>query len=400
MEVDGQGEQQPRIRVGYSFFSIKSLKSDSSAFAENTDSLGGKPASFYDPVTAFSFNSLSGTATDAQIPDDITIERSIDAGNADSLGGIAASAYALKSDIPVGGGGDGSGAFATISNVTSNSPGDQASDDFVFGSTGLDDDGNEDHSRRMFFDKSKGAFRAGFSNRGEWNESNLGDYSAAFGRDTEASGNWSTAFGRDAEASGNWSIAMGLNVTANANNSIALGSYASTNNQSGSIVFGDASGTTDVTADNMNQFKVRASGGVTFLTNSNMTVGVVLSPGSGMWSTLSDSTMKRNIRRVDTKKILDKVMELPIKQWNYKSQATDIRHIGPMAQDFYTIFGIGENDLTISTIDPSGIALAAIQELYRNTKELESRTREIDDLREEVTELRVLVNGLVENNRR
>ena len=484
VEVDGQGEQQPRIRVGYSFFSIKSLKSDSSAFAENTDSLGGKPASFYDPVTAFSFNSLSGTATDAQIPDDITIEyagragsadslggvaagefatddditahaadsdvhhsrytdveavssmgvkndgnplnhdktqslafgsitgsaidaqipdnitieRSIDAGNADSLAGIAAFAYALKSDIPAGGGG--SGAFATISNVTSNSPGDQATDDFVFGSTGLDDDGNGDHTRRMFFDKSKGAFRAGFSNKGEWNEINLGEFSAAFGMDNEASGNWSTAFGRDAEASGNWSIAMGLNVTANANNSIALGSYASTNNQSGSIVFGDASGTTDVTADNMNQFKVRASGGVTFLTNSNMTVGVVLSSGSGTWSTLSDSTMKRNIRRVDTKKILDKVMELPIKQWNYKSQATDIRHIGPMAQDFYTIFEIGENDLTISTIDPSGIALAAIQELYRNTKELESRTREIDDLREEVTELRALVNGLVENNRR
>ena len=148
----------------------------------------------------------------------------------------------------------------------------------------------------------------------------------------------------------------------------------------------------------MNQFKVRASGGVTFLTNSNMTVGVVLSSGSGTWLTLSDSTMKRNIRGVDTKKILDKVMELPINQWNYKSQATEIQHIGPMAQDFYSIFEIGENDLTISTIDPSGIALAAIQELYRNTKELESRTREINDLREEVTELRELINGLVENN--
>jgi len=34
-----------------------------------------------------------------------------------------------------------------------------------------------------------------------------------------------------------------------------------------------------------------------------------------------------------------------------------------MAQDFYAAFGLGLGDKTIDTIDPSGVALAAIQGL-------------------------------------
>ena len=402
VEVEGVALLQPRLRVGHSFVSLKALKSDSSVFAENAEMLGGKPASFYDPVTTLSFDSLSGIASDAQIPDNITVNSAASAGNADSLAGIVASAYALKSDLPTGGGGGEvvDGAFSTTSNVTSNVPGNLALDDFVFGSSQLNDDGNGDHNRRMFFDKSKAAFRAGFSNLDAWNESNVGEYSAAFGRDTKASGNWSTAFGRDTEASGNWSIAMGLNAIANANNSIVLGSYANANNKNGAILLADASGTVDLTADNSNEFKVRAAGGTTIYSNSQMTAGVRLAAGGNAWSTLSDSTAKRNIRKVNTEEILDKVMKLPIKQWNYKSQAEEIEHIGPMAQDFYAIFDVGENDLTISTIDPSGVALAAIQELYKSQKELELKTDQITEMKNEIKELRELLNQIIGSSAR
>ena len=187
---------------------------------------------------------------------------------------------------------------------------------------------------------------------------------------------------------------MGHNLIANGNNSIAFGSAASTNNKNGAIVFGDASTTTDVTADNSNQFKVRAAGGVTFLTNSQMTTGVSLVSGGGAWLTLSDSTMKRNIKQVNTEQILSMVMELPIKRWNYKSQREEIEHIGPMAQDFYSIFNVGDNNLTISTIDPSGIALAAIQELNKST------TNEISELKREIKELREILNGIVSEDAR
>ena len=43
-------------------------------------------------------------------------------------------------------------AFSTTSNVTSNSAGDLTTDDFVFGSPQLDDDGDTDHDSKFFFD--------------------------------------------------------------------------------------------------------------------------------------------------------------------------------------------------------------------------------------------------------
>jgi len=39
--------------------------------------------------------------------------------------------------------------------------------------------------------------------------------------------------------------------------------------------------------------------------------------------------------------------------------------MGPLAQDFFAAFGLGEDDKHITTIDADGVALAAIQALYR-----------------------------------
>ena len=79
------------------------------------------------------------------------------------------------------------GAFETTANVTSNSPGDPTTDDFVFGSTTLDDAGVTAHDTRMLFDKSSGAFRAGTADSTQWDT--RGDNSAAFGDGNTASGN-------------------------------------------------------------------------------------------------------------------------------------------------------------------------------------------------------------------
>ncbi len=91
---------------------------------------------------------------------------------------------------------------------------------------------------------------------------------------------------------------------------------------------------------------------------------------------MSDSTKKRNRRNVDTKAILDKVNAMPIQQWSYKSQDPLIEHVGPMAQDFWREFHVGHDLLTINTIDPSGIALAAIQELAKENAELRQQLAE------------------------
>jgi hypothetical protein len=108
------------------------------------------------------------------------------------------------------------GAFSTTGNVTSNSIGTLATDDFVFGSDQLDDDGDTDHDSRMFFDKSKGAFRAGRATGSEWDETNIGSYSFVIGNDNTASGYASSVVGNDNIASGYASsVSGGFDNTAN-----------------------------------------------------------------------------------------------------------------------------------------------------------------------------------------
>jgi hypothetical protein len=113
----------------------------------------------------------------------------------------------------------------------------------------------------------------------------------------------------------------------------------------------------------------RASGGVIFYTNGTLTAGVRVSAGGNSWSSVSDRNLKENSVAVDGRALLDRLAETPITTWNYKSQDPSIRHIGPVAQDFYAAFGVGEDDTHISTIDADGVALAASQALYRLTQD-------------------------------
>jgi hypothetical protein len=70
--------------------------------------------------------------------------------------------------------------------------------------------------------------------------------------------------------------------------------------------------------------------------------------------------------------MLARVRELPITTWNSTSDDASVRHIGPMAQDFAALFGVGADDRHIHPLDGQGIALAAIQAL----------ASEVDRLRE------------------
>lgn len=116
------------------------------------------------------------------------------------------------------------GAFATSSNVTSNAPGDQSTDDFVFGSDQLADDGNTAHDARMFFDKSKGAFRVGIAEGTEWDDSNVGNNgSIAMGYNSMASGSQSVAIGSSSSATGTAAISVGIWNTASAASALAVG---------------------------------------------------------------------------------------------------------------------------------------------------------------------------------
>ncbi len=69
--------------------------------------------------------------------------------------------------------------------------------------------------------------------------------------------------------------------------------------------------------------------------------------------------------------LLEKLAALPVSTWRYVWEDPSIRHLGPMAQDFATAFGLGNDDRTISVVDAIGVATVAIQALYRRLRALE-----------------------------
>jgi hypothetical protein len=116
-------------------------------------------------------------------------------------------------------------------------------------------------------------------------------------------------------------------------------------------------------------------------TNSAATTGVLLAPGGGSWSSVSDRDSKENVAPVDVQAVLDAVVAMPLSTWNYKEQGDSVRHMGPMAQDFHAAFGLGVSDKMIDTIDPDGVSLAAIQGLNEKLiEEIETKDTEIAEL--------------------
>ena len=92
----------------------------------------------------------------------------------------------------------------------------------------------------------------------------------------------------------------------------------------------------------------------------------------------SDRDKKHNIVPVEQEEILAKVMQLPIATWERINDDPDVQHLGPMAQDFFALFGLGNDNRHISTIDTSGVALAAIQALGQK---LEAKHAELEALK-------------------
>ncbi|MFN0063113.1 MAG: tail fiber domain-containing protein [Myxococcaceae bacterium] len=84
----------------------------------------------------------------------------------------------------------------------------------------------------------------------------------------------------------------------------------------------------------------------------------------------SDVSRKTGIAPVDVQSVLKAVAALPIATWQYKSDPTATRHMGPMAQDFYAAFAVGSSDVRIEPVDANGVLLAAVQALARNVEQL------------------------------
>ncbi len=263
------------------------------------------------------------------------------------------------------------------------------------------------------------------------NTTNIGIYAFVAGEDNSASGNHSAVSGgtdnsaggaksvvgggRDNSAGGSQSTVSGgayntatggYSTVSGGRNNSAIGDYAfaagknSKANHEGAVVISAAFSVFEsdsVRSGGLNQMVLRADGGM-YITNGeglapytttrliNTSTGAYLSTG-GTWTNAPPRSFGENFARVDGEDILDKIAQLSIAKWSYETDEYTEDHIGPAAEEFNALFGVGGSDDGISTIDPAGIALAAIQELHK-------KTQEIDELRAQVIELQRIVNDL------
>lgn len=186
------------------------------------------------------------------------------------------------------------------------------------------------------------------------------------GDNNSASGSSATvAGGSQNTAAGAFSFAAGFRAKVNAGHG-------------GTFLFADSAAFVDFNSAAVNEFAVCSTGGARFVSAINLTTGaptagVSLAAGGGSWSSISDRSAKANFASVDGRDVLERLASIPIESWNLKSQDASIRHIGPMAQDFYAAFAVGEDDLHITTVDADGVALAAIQGLYELVQDQEAQ---------------------------
>ncbi len=208
---------------------------------------------------------------------------------------------------------------------------------------------------------------------GENNQATSFWSTAAGGLRSFATGNNSAVGGgQDNTASGTFAtVPGGVNNSATNTYAFAAGNRAKANHL-GSFVWGDGTGT-DLLSSAANEWTARCSGGVRFYSNGTLTAGVTLATGANAWAAVSDRNLKENFEAVTAREILDRLSVIPMSTWNYKSESPSIRHMGPMAQDFYAAFRIGEDERHIVTIDADGVALAAIQGLYSVVKEKDAK---------------------------
>jgi hypothetical protein len=301
---------------------------------------------------------------------------------------------------------------------------------------------------RTSWDSYKGAFRSGYADN-EWDDNTVGFFSWAGGSNSTAEGlyafafgdtnfarstssiafgsgnevkgaagfsagagnrvcdTYGVAFGNKAQSGGPLlngkcnpdtfvirglaAVAIGYNVTADQDHTTAMGKFASNNGFAGTFIWSD--GSAQQSADTFrntanNEFAARATGGFRFRTNLGGTTGCNLPAGSGVFNCTSSRHTKENFLLTSGEDVLARLRKIPVSTWNYTSEGSAVRHMGPMAEDFYQEFGLGTGNTSIGVQDLAGVSLAAVKALDQRTAQLQQRTAEVEQLRGEVQTLR------------
>ena len=170
--------------------------------------------------------------------------------------------------------------------------------------------------------------------------------------------------------------------------SCRIASSASNIGFSGTFIWSDGSAT--ASADTFrntanNEFALRATGGFRFRTNLAGTTGCNLPAGSGVFNCTSSRFTKENFLKVEGNDVLSRLRLIPVSTWNYISEGKTVRHIGPMAEDFYEQFKLGTGNTSIGVQDLAGVSIAAVKEL---DAQLQEKNAEIEKLKSEINLLK------------
>ncbi len=359
-------------------------------------------------VTSGAFGANIGGGGSAALPNKVTDNWGTIGGGLNNQAGDNAGTDADRTHATVGGGdsniasglgstvGGGkkinaSGRFATVGGGTSNRASGYIST--VSGGWGHTASGSESTVGGGAVNMASGSFSTvdgGLRNIAS------GKYSTVGGGYKNFAGNNYAVVGGGAfnQAYGIFSTIPGGHGNAAAGYSFAVGRRAKAVH-TGAFVWGDSTNT-DIQSSNHNQVTFRARGGYLLFTNAAANLGARLNPGATAWVAMSDRASKEKVVKVDARKVLDKLAQMEIATWQYKGVDAPVRHMGPMAQDFYKAYSLGHDEKGISTLDADGVALAAIQGLYDLVKEnrevIETKETEIAELKAQLAELKSRLN--------
>ncbi len=91
----------------------------------------------------------------------------------------------------------------------------------------------------------------------------------------------------------------------------------------------------------------------------------------------SSRALKTGFEALDSAAVLAKLEQLPVTSWRYKTEGEDVRHFGPVAEDFQRLFGLGDG-VSIASVDADGVLMAAVKGLNAEVKAKDAKIEALE----------------------
>lgn len=114
---------------------------------------------------------------------------------------------------------------------------------------------------------------------------------------------------------------------------------------------------------------------------------------AGTLGQVSSRQAKENFADVNANTLLARLDSLDVFTWNYKHQDNSERHMGPVAEDFYSAFELGPDNRHIAPSDMAAVALASSKALI---DQLQQKDEQIQDLQARVELLETALTRLLQ----